>query len=254
MPREDGVMVTEFSHSYLAFARPEPDPFGPLVHEPGRDMRLALFGPPGAGKGTQATLLVERYGLRHISTGAMLRAAISSGSELGRKAEVFMNSGQLVPGHLIRALAEAAITDAGCDDFVLDGYPRTVEQAEWLTDFLAQCGMPLQAVVSLRLPEDAVVKRISRRRVNRITGENFHLDFKPPPADQDPGLFIQRDDDTPEAVRKRLSVYHEETRPVEAFFRDRGVLLEVDGDADVDEVFARVEEVLRFAAVSANPA
>ena len=210
-------------------------------------MRLVLFGPPGAGKGTQAELLVERHGLKHVSTGAILRDAIDAGTPAGNEAKTFVEAGRLVPGRLVRRLAEDAVAAGGYDDFVLDGYPRTAEQAAWLTSFLDRHEAPLQAVLLIRVPPDVIVDRLSKRRVHRETGESYHLDFKPPPPDVHPDLIYQRADDQPDAIRRRIEVYFEETQPVEAYYRERGDAYEVDGTGDFEAVFARIERVVEEA-------
>ena len=210
-------------------------------------MRIVLFGPPGAGKGTQAELLVERHGLKHISTGTILREAKKAGTPLGQEAKRYMDAGRLVPSGLVRQLAEDAIAANGYDDFVLDGYPRTVEQAEWLTSFLEEHDAPLHAIVSIQVPPETIVDRLSKRRVHRETGENYHLDFKPPPPDVDPGLIYQRPDDQPEAIRRRLEVYVEETQPVEAYYREGSNYYAIDGVGDFEAVQARIENVIQEA-------
>ncbi len=208
-------------------------------------MRIALFGAPGTGKGSQAALLKKNEGLEHISTGIILRNAIRNGSEIGAEAGKYMETGSLVPGPIVRKLAEDAIAKANFDQYVLDGYPRTIEQAEWLTEFLDEHDSPLLAVVSLVVPDEVIVNRISKRRVNIKTGENFHLDFKPPPADIDPQDIIQRSDDRPEAILKRLLVYHDQTQPVEDYYRERDLLLEVNGVGSFEDVNERVIMSLR---------
>ena len=208
-------------------------------------MRLALFGPPGAGKGTQADLLVERYHLKHISTGVMIRAAMAAESPAGLEARAYVVEGKLVPGRLVRRLAEDAIKAQGFNHYVLDGYPRTVEQAEWLTEFLEEQEIPLQAVLNLVVPDELIVERLSQRRVNKETGENYHLTFNPPPPEVPAALVVQRPDDTPEAIRKRLKVYKEETAPVEAFYRRHEIVFDVDGVGSLDEVAARIDDVVR---------
>ena len=208
-------------------------------------MRIALFGPPGVGKGTQAKLLVERHGLAHISTGNIIRAAIRAETPVGLKAKQYVRTGKLVPDDIMRALAEDAIAEQSHEKFILDGYPRTVQQAEWLTEFMQANAHPMEAIISLCVPDEQIVERLSKRRMHKLTGENYHLDFNPPPPDVDPALIIQRRDDTPEVIRERLRVYRQETQPVEDYYRHRGQLIEVDGVGSFDEVFARIESVLQ---------
>lgn len=208
-------------------------------------MRIALFGAPGVGKGSQATLLTENQGLAHISTGIILREAIRDKTETGVVAKGYIEQGRLVPGPLVRVLAERAISDCRHDRYVLDGYPRTIEQADWLTSFLEKHHAPLQAVVSLCVSDDVIVDRLSKRRIDIVTGENYHLDFKPPPDSVDPESIIQRDDDFPDAIRNRLREYREETFPVEAYYRERNLLLEVDGLGPFQEVHDRVVIAVR---------
>jgi len=207
-------------------------------------MRLVLFGPPGAGKGTQARLLEERHGLVQIATGDIIRTAMKQETELGQRVQSYVEAGELVPDELVRDLAEDAIADEGYDDFVLDGYPRTQQQAEWLTAFGETHDAPLDAVVSLRVPDDTIVRRLSRRRVHAETGDTYHLDHDPPPDDVDDDLVVQRDDDKPETVRNRLSVYREETEPLEDYFKKRDLLVEVDGVGGIEEVHTRIVEAL----------
>lgn len=207
-------------------------------------MRLVIFGPPGAGKGTQAGLLEERRGLVQISTGDILREAMKNETPVGKKAKEYVENGELVPDEVVRALAEKAIADENYDDFVLDGYPRTQQQAEWLTTFLHENEVSLDAVLSLDVPDDVIVERLSRRRVHRETGDTYHLDHSPPPDDVDSDLIVQRDDDQPETIRNRLSVYREETEPLEAYYEERGTLVRVSGEGSIDEVYGRIEEVL----------
>ena len=207
-------------------------------------MRLIIFGPPGAGKGTQAALLEQRRGITQISTGDILRAAMDQETALGQKAKAYVEAGELVPDELVRKLAEQAIADESFTDFVLDGYPRTLQQAEWLTEFLEGRDTPLHAVLSLEVPDEVLVHRLSRRRVHAETGETYHLDHNPPPDALDPDLIVQRSDDEPETVRNRLAVYREETAPLASYYEERDALVSVDGVGDIEEVFQRILQVL----------
>ncbi len=207
-------------------------------------MRLIIFGPPGAGKGTQAGLLEERHGITQISTGDILREAMAQETELGQKAKSYIDAGELVPDALVRDLAEQAIADEGHDDFMLDGYPRTDQQAEWLTEFLASNETPLDGVLSMKVPDDVLVRRLSRRRVHEETGETYHLDHDPPPEGVDPDRIVQRSDDEPETIQNRLDVYREETAPLATYYEERDLLVPVDGTGGIEEVFGRIEEAL----------
>jgi adenylate kinase len=207
-------------------------------------MRLIIFGPPGAGKGTQAGLLEARRGITQISTGDILREAMAQETDLGKKAKSYIEAGELVPDALVRELAEQAIADEGYDDFVLDGYPRTDQQAEWLTSFLTEHETPLDAVLNLEVPDDVLVRRLSRRRVHAETGETYHLDHDPPPEDVDDDLIVQRSDDEPDTIRNRLQVYRDETEPLASYYEERDLLVSVDGTGDIEEVFEGIENAL----------
>jgi len=207
-------------------------------------MKLVLFGPPGVGKGSQARFLSKREGLTHISTGVLLRRAIRGGTEVGEQAKAYVESGKLVPGPLVRVLAEDAMTMVGLDRFVLDGYPRTIEQAEWLDSFLIEAGTQLDTVLSLACSDEVIIDRLSKRRVNKETGENYHLDFKPPPSDVCPNVIIQRKDDMPDAIKHRLEIYDEETHPVQDWYRQRGMLKDIDGDGSFEEVYERIRTAI----------
>ena len=207
-------------------------------------MRLIIFGPPGAGKGTQAGLLEDRRGITQISTGDIFREAMSKETPLGKKAKSYVEAGELVPDELVRKLAEQAIADEGYDDFVLDGYPRTRQQAEWLTEFFEEHQTPLDLVLSMEVPDEVIVRRLSRRRVHEETGETYHLDHDPPPDGVDPELVVQRSDDKPETIRNRLSVYRDETAPLASYYEERGVLVSVDAVGDIEEVYQRIVQVL----------
>ncbi len=205
--------------------------------------RIALFGPPGSGKGTQAKYLAECWELRHISTGLILRQAIAAKTSVGRKAEVYMNKGDLVPDHLVHQVVEDSLGQVGYDNFVLDGYPRRLLQAQQLDKILGERGRHLDMVLLLTLPTEIIVKRLTRRRVHKLTGEVFHLDYKPPTG-IDPKLLVLRPDDRRDVVWERLRVYRAQTQPVEDWYRKRGLLIEIDADGSIDEVHERVDLAL----------
>lgn len=207
-------------------------------------MRTVLFGPPGVGKGSQAAFLHDRYGATHVSTGIILRTAIRQGTPIGKAAEKMVKEGKLVEDHIVRKMAEDAIEALGFDGFVLDGYPRTIPQAEWLTEFLEEHDAPLHCVISLVAPEEIIVDRLSKRRVDRVTRKNYHLDFKPPPPDIPAERIIQRADDRPEVVLRRLKQYIRDTSPVQEYYRERGLLTEIDGVGAFEEVHGRIRTVL----------
>lgn len=210
-------------------------------------MRLAIFGPPGSGKGTQSTRLANSYNLTIISTGDLIREAIAAGTPCGREAESYVRHGELVPGKVVRELANQAIAKQGYSEFILDGYPRTLEQAGWLSEYLKSYNARLQCVVSLMVPDEILVSRLSRRRLHRETGQIYHLDYSPPPPDIPPEEIIQRLDDHPEAILIRLETYRAETFPVEDYYRRKGILIEIDGTGDVESIQSRiVKHVDRF--------
>ena len=207
-------------------------------------MRMILVGPPGAGKGTQAVHLVERFKISHISTGDMLRAAVSEGTELGKQADGYMKAGGLVPDDLVIAMVIERIGKPDCTKgFMLDGFPRTRPQAEALDVELQKAGVALDVVLQIEVPDDLIVERITGRRLDPDTGDIYHMKFKPPPANI-AGRVIQRKDDTEEACRSRLEKYHSETAPIIPFYEAQGTLKRVDGNAAPDEVSRRIEQVL----------
>ncbi|MEM1043083.1 MAG: adenylate kinase [Bacteroidota bacterium] len=208
-------------------------------------MRLILFGPPGAGKGTQARHLVERFALKQISTGDLLRAARRDKTPVGLEAESYLDRGELVPDSVVNKTVEGALDALGLDGFILDGFPRTTEQARWLLGYLGAHDTPLDAVVSLKVAAEPIIKRLAGRRTDRETGAIYHLDFNPPPADLPADRLVHRSDDKPDAIRTRLSVYEDETLPVAAVFRDSVPFAEIDGVGEIGEVQGRIMDALR---------
>lgn len=207
-------------------------------------MRMILIGAPGAGKGTQAARLVERYRIPHISTGDMLRAAVAEGTELGKQADTVMKRGDLVSDVLVIGMLLERISREDCaEGFMLDGFPRTRAQAESLDQALSAAGKTLDAVLLIDVPDEVIVGRITGRRSDPETGAIYHLQFNPPPADIAPRL-VQRKDDTEEAARARLVKYHSETAPVVPYYDQKGILLRVDGLGAPAEVTARVMAAL----------
>jgi adenylate kinase len=209
------------------------------------ELDLILLGPPGAGKGTQAAQLTADFGLPHIATGDMLRAAREAGTELGRLAQRYMDAGDLVPDDVIIAMIlERLAQDDAADGFLLDGFPRTTAQADALAEQLVEHGRRLTAALLIDVPDEVVVARISGRRIDPSTGRIYHLQFDPPPAGVDPATLVQRDDDREETVRKRLAVYHEQTKPLVAYYEERGLLQRFDGTLGPEEVHGHIRSTL----------
>jgi adenylate kinase len=210
-------------------------------------MRVILLGPQGAGKGTQAQRLAAKTGAKHISTGDIVRSEIKSNSELGRKVQEYNDRGDLVPDEVIVEMAKPYLSDA--DAWLLDGFPRNEAQAKALDDALNDLGIELDKAVALEAPDDALVTRLSGRRTSDATGRVYHVEHDPPPEDdaEDPGPFVQRKDDTEEAIRNRLKIYHEQTEPLKDYYAERGLLVTVDATQEIDAV---TEEII--AAVGEN--
>ncbi len=209
-------------------------------------MRVALMGPPGVGKGTQAARLTAALGVPHVSTGDILREAIRTATPLGRKAKGFVEGGKLVPDELIGELIAERLgrPDAG-RGFVLDGFPRTVEQVGILDRVLGRLGVALDRVIILFAPESEIVRRLGGRRVCPRCNEVFHIESRPPKSagvcDKCGSALAQRPDDSEDVIRERLAVYGEQTLPVAAAYRERGLLVEIEGTGSPDEVFGRLE-------------
>lgn len=212
-------------------------------------MKTIFLGPPGSGKGTQAKMISERLGIPQISTGDMLRAAVSEGTPMGLKAKALMEQGALVSDDVVVGIVRERLAKTDCEKgFILDGFPRTVAQADALGATLEELGKKLDAVVSLVVDSEAVVERIAGRRTCRDCGKMYHVRFDPPRTegrcDSCGGELYLRDDDCEETIRKRLEVYQEQTAPLIAYYRSRGLLSEVDGMQDIHEVQQQILAVL----------
>lgn len=211
-------------------------------------MRIVLFGPPGAGKGTQAGLLRERYGAAHISTGDILREAVGNKTEVGLKAKSYMDKGELVPDDVVIAIAKGKLGSVGDEGFILDGFPRTIAQARALDEALGEIGKPLDAVVNLRVDEEELVRRLSGRRVCPGCGEPYHVDSKPPTVegkcDKCGGDLAHRADDQPEAIRNRLNVYNSQTTPVLGYYDGSGVLKNIPATGGIEDIAGRIVAAL----------
>ncbi|HYP47672.1 MAG TPA: adenylate kinase [Thermoleophilaceae bacterium] len=213
------------------------------------ELNLILVGPPGAGKGTQAERLVEAFDLAYYSTGDILRAAVAEESELGLEAKSYMESGELVPDDLICRVIMARIDSGEAEDgFLLDGFPRTVGQAETLEGALERRGRSLTSAIVIEAPDEEVIRRLSGRRICAAAQHVYHVEFDPPKVegicDQDGSELIQREDDKPETIGKRLDVYHKQTAPLVEWYDERGLLRSFDGALSADEVHGHIRATL----------
>ena len=212
-------------------------------------MNIMLFGAPGAGKGTQAKFIIDKYGIPQISTGDMLRAAISEGTEMGMEAKKFMDEGKLVPDSTIIGIIKDRLSQEDCKKgFILDGFPRTLAQAEALEELLKELNMNLDKVISLNVPDELIVGRVVGRRVCPNCGASFHIENNPPKVegkcDYCGSDLIIRKDDNKDTVEKRLSAYHEQTAPLFNFYSERGVMVELDGTKEINEIAKEIFNIL----------
>ena len=212
-------------------------------------MKIIMLGAPGAGKGTQAKKIAEKYQIPHISTGDIFRANIKGGTELGMKAKTFMDQGMLVPDEITIGMLMDRIGQEDCiNGYVLDGFPRTIPQAESLTKALAERGEKVDYEINVDVPDENIINRMSGRRACLSCGATYHIVHIPTKVegvcDKCGAELVLRDDDKPETVKKRLDVYHEQTQPLIDYYTDKGVLNEVDGTKDMDEVFSAIVDIL----------
>ena len=212
-------------------------------------MRIVMLGAPGAGKGTQADRISEKYAIPHISTGDIFRSNIKAGTELGNKAKQYMDQGLLVPDEITIGMLLDRIAEDDCKGgYILDGFPRTIPQADSLTDALRERGEAIDFAINIDVPDDAIIGRMSGRRACLKCGATYHVVSAPPKregiCDKCGEKLVIRDDDKPETVKKRLKVYHEQTQPLIEYYRKQGVLKSVDGTLGMDRVFADICAIL----------
>jgi adenylate kinase len=212
-------------------------------------MKIIMLGAPGAGKGTQAKKLAEKYGIPHISTGDIFRANIKNNTELGQKAKVYMDQGLLVPDELVVDLVVDRFKNPDCEKgYVLDGFPRTIPQAEALDEALTKNGDAIEYAIDVDVPDEDIIKRMSGRRACVNCGATYHIVNIPPKkegiCDVCNNSLVLRDDDQPETVKKRLAVYHEQTQPLIDYYRNKGILKTVDGTKKMDETFDEIVAII----------
>ncbi len=212
-------------------------------------MKVIMLGAPGAGKGTQAKMIADRYGVPHISTGDIFRANIKSGTELGMEAKKYMDAGALVPDELtVKLLLDRVAKDDCANGYVLDGFPRTIPQAEVLDKALTELGDHVDYAINVDVPDENIVRRMSGRRACISCGATYHLEHVPPKkegvCDRCGAELVLRDDDQPETVKNRLKVYHDQTQPLISYYTQKGILRTVDGTMDMGDVFAAITDIL----------
>lgn len=212
-------------------------------------MRIIMLGAPGAGKGTQAIKIAEKYAIPHISTGDIFRANIKNNTELGQKAKTYMDQGLLVPDELVVDLVVDRVSQADCErGYVLDGFPRTIPQAEALDNALTTMGQAIDYAINVEVPDENIVNRMSGRRACVACGATYHIVYAPTKeeniCDHCQGALILREDDKPETVQKRLNVYHEQTQPLIDYYTAKENLVEVDGTQDINDVFEAIIQIL----------
>ncbi len=212
-------------------------------------MKIIMLGAPGAGKGTQAKMIAEKFSIPHISTGDIFRANIKNGTELGKKAKEYMDKGQLVPDELTVEILLDRVANEDCKNgYVLDGFPRTIPQADVLDKELTKLGDKVDFAINVDVPDENIVRRMSGRRACLKCGATYHIEHIPPKkegiCDTCGSELVQRDDDKPETVQNRLSVYHEQTQPLIDYYNKKNILKTVDGTKDMQEVFSDIVNIL----------
>ena len=213
-------------------------------------MNIILMGLPGAGKGTQASKIIKKYPIPHISTGDMFRLAIKNETALGIQAKTFMDKGELVPDEVTIGIVKERLSQSDAKDgFLLDGFPRTVEQAEALNGIMNELGTKIDRTINVDVDEEELINRLTGRRICEVCGTAYHLVFNPPKqegvCDLDGGKLYQREDDNPETVANRLEVNMKQTQPMLDFYKEQGILVNVDGSKHIDDVFAEIDEILQ---------
>lgn len=213
-------------------------------------MNIILMGLPGAGKGTQASKIIKKYPIPHISTGDMFRLAIKNETELGQEAKSYMDKGELVPDSVTVGIVKERLSQSDAKEgFLLDGFPRTVEQAEALNDIMDELGTQIDRTINVDVDEEELMNRLTGRRICEVCGTAYHLVFNPPKqegiCDLDGGKLYQREDDNPETVANRLEVNLKQTQPLLDFYKEQNVLVNVDGSKDIDDVFVEIDDILQ---------
>lgn len=212
-------------------------------------MKIVMLGAPGAGKGTQAKMIAEKYGIPHVSTGDIFRANIKNGTDLGKEAKTYMDKGELVPDELtVRILLDRVAQEDCKNGYVLDGFPRTIPQAEVLDTELTKLGEKIDYAINVEVPDESIIKRMSGRRACLSCGATYHIEHVPPKkegiCDKCGSELVLRDDDKEETVKNRLNVYHQQTQPLIDFYNNKKVLKEVDGTVDMKDVFKAITDIL----------
>lgn len=209
-------------------------------------MHLLIMGLPGAGKGTQAAKIVETYGVSHISTGDMFRAAMKNETEMGKLAKSYIDKGELVPDEVTNGIVKERLaeSDIKANGFLLDGYPRTLEQAHALDQTLSELGLTLDGVINIDVAPESLVERLSGRIIHKETGETFHKVFNPPVGDYNEDDYYQREDDKPETVKRRLDVNISQGQPILEYYRKQNLVTDIEGNQEIDQVFEDVKKAI----------